>query len=287
MMKRIILVLVILLAITAAGVWVSYAPPAGFSALRNTTLFDNKVADWMLVGIAVVGLVFGAARGMLKKPSHISDGVVIRHGAGSFISHWGTAIGIFLAIASGLIMGMYFGFWALAPFAKTPGAVVAPENLHYFAVVFILFCAFFFVGDYLFGRNLKLLIPNGQDVTKGFIGKYMLRKPWTKEEKYLSSQKAAFVPYILIGLVILITGAVKVASHVWPLKSSLWGWATVIHDYFAAFIILFTIVHMAIIVVLGHWPAFWSWFTGTMKTHEVEHEHAVWYEELKTGRNKS
>jgi len=286
MMTRILLVLVILLAAAGAGIYLAYNPPAGLQAL-NASLFDNSSANWVLVGVAVLGLILGAARGMLKKRSTIHGDVVIRHGVGSFISHWGTGIGIFMAIASGLLMGMYLGFWTIGPFARVPGAVISPANLHYFAVVFILFGAFFFVGDYLFGRNLKLLIPNAEDVSKGFIGKYMLRRKWTREEKYLSSQKSAFVPYILIGLVILLTGAVKVASHLWPIKADYWGWATILHDYFALFIILYTIVHMGIIVMLGHWPAFFSWFTGTMKTHEVEHEHPIWYEELKTGRNKS
>ena len=286
MMTRILIVLVILLAVAGAGIYLAYNPPASFATL-GPSLFDNKSADWVLVGLAVGGFVLGALRGMFKKKSTIRDGVVIRHGVGSLISHWGTAIGIFMAIASGIILGIGLGFWTIGPFSKTPLAEVHPINFHYVAVVFILFCSFFFVGDYLFGRNLKLLIPNGEDVTKGFIGKYMLRRSWTKEEKYLSSQKAAFVPYILIGLVILITGAIKVTSHMFPIKADVTGWATVLHDYFAVFIVLFTIVHMGIIVVLGHWPAFWSWFTGTMNTHEVEHEHPIWYEELQTGRNKS
>jgi cytochrome b subunit of formate dehydrogenase len=286
MMTRILLVLVILLAAAGAGIYLAYNPPAGLADL-GPSLFDNDTAVWVLVGIAVLGLILGVARGRLKKKSTIRGDVVVRHGVGSFISHWGTGIGIFMAIASGLIMGMYFGFWTIGPFADTPRAIVSPVNLHYFAVIFILFGAFFFVGDYLFGRNLKLLVPNAEDVTKGFIGKYMLRRKWTREEKYLSSQKSAFVPYVLIGLVLLITGAVKTFAHVLPIQADFWGWATILHDYFAAFIILYTIVHMAIIVMLGHWPAFFSWFTGTMKTHEVEHEHPVWYEELKTGTNKS
>jgi cytochrome b subunit of formate dehydrogenase len=287
MLTRIILVLVILLAATAAGVFLAYNPPDSFTAMQNASLFDNATADWALVGVAAAGLILGAARGLLKKKSEIKGDVVTRHGVGSFISHWGTGVGIFVAIATGLLMGMFFGFWTIGPFASTPEAVVSPVNLHYFAVALILFSSFFFVGDYIFGRNPKLLIPNMDDVIKGFIGKYFLRRPWTREDKYLSSQKAAFVPYILIGLVVLITGALKVASHVWDLKASVWGWATVLHDYFAAFVILYTIVHVGLVVFLGHWPAFWSWFTGTMKTHEVEHEYPVWYEDLQTGTIKA
>jgi len=287
MLTRIIVVLVILLAATIAGIFLAYNPPDSFTAINNASLFDNVAACWALVGVAGVGFVLGAARGLLKKKSEIQRDVVTRHGVGSFISHWYTAFGIFLAIASGILMGMYFGFWTIGPFATTPQAIVAPLNLHYFSVVLILFGAFFFVADYIFARNFSLLIPNLQDVTKGFIGKYFLRRPWTREDKYLSSQKSAAVPYLLIGLVVLITGAIKVAAHIWPLSASIWGWATIAHDYFAAFMLLYTIVHVALVVLLGHWPAFWSWFTGTMKTHEVEHEHAVWYEDLQTKTNKS
>jgi len=287
MLTKIIAALVILLVATVAGIYLAYSPPASFTAINNASLFDDSVACWVLVGVAVAGFVLGAARGLLKKKSEIQRDVVTRHGVGSFISHWFTAFGIFMAIASGIIMGMYFGFWTLGPFATTPSAIVAPMNLHYFSVVLILLGAFFFVGDYLFTRNMSLLIPNLQDITKGFIGKYFLRRSWTREDKYLSSQKSAFVPYALIGLVVLITGAVKVAAHIWPLKATIWGWATIAHDYFAAFILMYTVVHVALVVFLGHWPAFWSWFTGTMKTHEVEHEHPVWYEDLQTRTNKS
>ena len=287
MLTKIIITLVALLVATAAGIYFAYCPPESFTAINNSSLFDNSTACWALVGVAVVGFVLGAARGLFKKRAELRHDVIVRHGVGSFISHWFTAFGIFAAIVTGILMGMYFGFWTIGPFATTPSAIVSPLNLHYFAVAMTLFGSFFFVGDYLFSRNPTLLIPNLQDITKGFIGKYFLRRPWTREDKYLSSQKSAFVPYILIGLVVLITGAVKVASHVWPVYAEIWGWATVLHDYFAAFTLMYTIVHVGLVVFLGHWPAFWSWFTGTMKTHEVEHEHPVWYEDLQTRTNKS
>jgi cytochrome b subunit of formate dehydrogenase len=41
---------------------------------------------------------------------------------------------------------------------------------------------------------------------------------------------------------------------------------------------------MSLIAFLGHWPAFFSWFTGTMPTDLVKHHHAVWYEELTGGK---
>lgn len=281
LLKKSLPVLAVILIALGVAAYLSY------TTLNGDSLFANQMASWALVAVAVVGFIAGTARGLLKKKASIQDGVVIRHGLGSFISHWGTALGIFAALASGLLAGVSLGWWTIGPFANTPGAIVAPLNLHYFAVALILFAAFFFAGDFIFGRDWTELTPNMTDVTQGFIGKYMLRRPWTKETKYLSSQKAPFVPYALIGIVILVTGAIKVASHIWPIQATVWGWATAIHDYFAVFILLFTLVHMGIVVALGHWPAFWSWFTGTMKTHEVEHEHPVWYEQLQSGTNKT
>jgi thiosulfate reductase cytochrome b subunit len=177
--------------------------------------------------------------------------------------------------------------WFLPVFAKTVTQVIPALNVHYFAVLMILFGGFFFGADYLATRDWTLLVPNMDDIIKGFIGKYMLRRKWEKEEKYLSSQKSAAMPYIAIGLVILVTGAIKVASHVWVVATAISGWATVIHDVFMVFIILFTLVHVSIIVLLGDWPAFRSWFTGTMSTKFVEHHHPVWFENLTTRTNKS
>jgi cytochrome b subunit of formate dehydrogenase len=214
---------------------------------------------------------------------------------GSFISHWATAFGIFALIYSGIMLGFFImngkSIWFIPVFAKTLEQVIPVLNVHYFAVLMALFGGFFFGADYIATRDWMLLIPNMQDVIQGFIGKYMLRRQWEKEDKYLSSQKGAFVPYAAIGIVMLITGAIKVAGHVWTgpngISASALGWATVIHDVFMVFIILYTLVHVGIVVALKEWPAFRSWFTGSMSTKFVEHHHPVWFEDLTTGTNKS
>jgi cytochrome b subunit of formate dehydrogenase len=210
---------------------------------------------------------------------------------GSFISHWGTAIGIFAAMFSGVMLGFFImngkSLWFIPVFTKTLGQVVPALNVHYFAVIMICFGGFFYVFDYIATRDWKIMLPNITDVIQGFIGKYFLKRKWEKEEKYLSSQKSAAMPYMLIGLVILISGAIKVAAHVWPVSASAWGWATVVHDIFMLFIIFYTLVHVGIVVGLGDWPAFRSWFSGTMTTKFVEHHHPVWYKSLTERTNKS
>ena len=289
MLKKTLLLTFVLLAALGVGIYFSY------TSLKDIPLFDNRNAQWGILASVVVGLILGVARGLLKKKNEIKGDLVTRHGLGSLISHWATAFGIFAAIYSGVMLGFFVmsgkSIWFLPVFAKTQGAVISALDVHYFAVLMTLFGAFFFCADYVATRDWILLIPNMQDVIQGFIGKYFLRRKWEKEEKYLSSQKSAAMPYFAIGLVILITGAIKVAAHVWTgpngISANVWGWATVIHDVFMVFIILYTLVHVGIVVALGDWPAFRSWWTGTMSKNFVEHHHPVWFENLTTRTNKS
>ena len=288
MLKKTLLLTFVLLAALGVSIYFSY------TSLKYN-LFDNRNAQWGILASVVVGLILGALRGMLKKKNEIKGELVTCHGLGSLISHWSIAFGIFAAIYSGVILGFFVmsgkSIWFLPVFAKTQGAVISALDTHYFAVLMILFGAFFFCADYVATRDWTLLIPNIQDVIQGFIGKYFLRRKWEKEEKYLSSQKSAAMPYFAIGLVILLSGAVKVAAHVWiganGISANVWGWATVIHDVFMVFIILYTLVHVGIVVALGDWPAFRSWWTGTMSKNFVEHHHPVWFENLTTRTNKS
>jgi cytochrome b subunit of formate dehydrogenase len=284
MLKKTLLLTFVLLAALGVGIYFSY------TSLKAIPLFDNGAAQWGIVAAAVVGLILGIARGLLKKRNEIKGDIVTRHGVGSFISHWATAFGIFVLIYSGIMLGFFImngkSLWFLPVFAKTLEQVVPALNVHYFAVLMTLFGGFFFGGDYVATRKTSLLIPNMRDITQGFIGKYFLRRKWDHEDKYLSSQKGAFVPYAGIGIVLLITGVIKVAAHVWPISANVWGWATVFHDVFMVFIILYTLVHVGLVVLLNHWPAFTSFFTGSMSTKHVEEHHPVWYEDLKTGKNR-
>jgi cytochrome b subunit of formate dehydrogenase len=285
MLKKTLLVLFALLAALGVGIYLS------FTSLKVNPLFENSIAQWCIIASVVVGLILGVARGLLKKKNAIKGEIVTRHGVGSFISHWATGFGIFVLIYSGVMLGFFImdgkSFWLLPVFSKTLEQVIPVLNVHYFAVLMTLFGGFFFGADYIATRDWMLLIPNMKDLIQGFIGKYFLRRKWDAEDKYMSSQKGAFVPFAAIGIVMLLSGAVKVAAHVLPISANVWGWATVIHDVFMIFTILYILVHVGMVVVLGHWPAFFSWFTGTMSTKTVEHHHPVWYEKLKTGKNKS
>lgn len=270
MWKKMLLIAVLLLGALGAGL-----------VLANTSeslLFDADAALWVIAGSAVLGFLLGAARAKLKGRAEIVDGIVMRHGGGSFFKHWGTAIGIFVLITSGILLGFLF----IPAQVDTTEAALFPLNLHFIGVVITLFGGFFFAADFLVSRNYSVLIPNFQDIIGGFFGKYFLRRKYLKEGKYLASQKAAFLGMATIGSVVLITGAIKVAGHFWEIKASVLGTATFVHDIAALLFILMLITHLVFVFALpAHWPTIKSWFTGKVTEEYVKEEHPVWYEELK------
>ena len=269
-----IILTIVLLAALAAGVVLSY------TVLKDLCLWDYPIGQYALIGVFVASIIAGALRAKLAKPSRIEGGVVVRHGIGSFIEHWYTAFGIFAAFVSGVILGLTLGFCLIGPFAHTAADVVAPLNLHYFAVILLTFGGGLFTTEYIFRGNIWYMVPKWHEVIKGFLGKYTYQNYWEEPDKYMASQKSAAVPYYLIGVVCFLSGAIKFGSHIITLNGLLVGLATMVHDYFALFIIFYTCVHVMIVVILGHWASFWSWWTFDMTFHETKHHFKIWYEKL-------
>jgi cytochrome b subunit of formate dehydrogenase len=136
-------------------------------------------------------------------------------------------------------------------------------------------------------RDWDRLIPNVKDIFQGMLGKYFLRREWTAETKYLSSQKVAALGMGAIGAVILITGAFKVASRIWDISADIWGWMTILHDVFTGLFILMLAVHIVLVLALkSHWPTLASWITGSVSRDYVEEHHPIWYQEITTGQQR-
>lgn len=269
MRKKVFLILVLFLAALGVGLY--------FANTSESLFFDT--APWAIAAAIVIGIVLGAARAMLKGKPEVVGGEVTRHGGGAFLEHWGTALGIFTLIASGILLGFLF----IPSFAKTSTEAVSPLNIHFIGLVITLSGGFYFLTDFMLSRDYSTLVPNINDITGGTLGKYLLRRKWYSEGKYLSSQKSAFLAFAFFGAVILGTGAVKVAAHIWPIQASVYSTATFIHDIFSLLFILLLIVHVLLVVALRHWKALKSWVTGRISEEYVKEEHPVWYEELKRG----
>lgn len=274
MKVRKLIILVLFLAALGAGIYYILAS----EELERAVLFDTAL--WVVPAAVALGIVLGAVRAKLKGKEAIVDGNVIRHGGGAFLEHWGTALGLFVLIASGILLGFLF----IPSQVKTLEGAFFPFNLHFIGIVVTLFGGSYFAADYLVSRKFMLLLAKPSDITGGFFGKYLLRRKWTAETKYLSSQKAAFLPWVILGGTLLVTGGIKLAWRVWPIQTGVLQWSTVIHDISALLFMLYLVVHILFVVLIpAHRVMFKSWITGKVPEEYVKEEHPLWYEELKKG----
>jgi cytochrome b subunit of formate dehydrogenase len=282
MRKKIYIIMGFLIALVALGIYSG----------RTGSSFGES--NDMLVRAIGYGILVGGIRAVIRPKSGMVDGKAIRHDAASFLEHWGTAIGIFILIVSGALIGFYFlqnipilksVALPLVAEGDTDAARVWATNIHFTGVFITLFCGFFFATDFALSRDYKKLIPNIKEIVDGTLRKYMLRKPYHNEGKYLASQKAAFLSFVFLGVVVLLTGFIKVAGYMWaatfPPTGGVVVWATYFHDISGLLFFLLVIVHVAMIVMLRHWPSLKSWVSGTMSEQHVKEEHPIWYEELK------
>ncbi len=262
-----------------AGLFVYLAGAIASSYLvlgSSTSLFNEKAAQWAVLGVVIVGIGLGTIRGITKRRGAIQGELVRRHGIGSFISHWYTAWGIFTLLGSGI----YMGFLISPSFSGSIDTSIPALNVHYFAMNLILFSGFFFLADWTVHRDWHYMSPTLKDFTHGFFDKYIEGEKWPYEDKYLSSQKDAFTGAALIGLIVLLSGATKFFSHVFNVPANIWGWATIIHDSFAALVIIYIGVHVLFVTGFGYWSEFFSWFTGVIPRKRVEEEFPIWYKKL-------
>lgn len=270
-MGKILLIMIVVLAVLTAGIFWANA--------SETLLFDTML--WAIVAASGLGFLLGAIRARLKGKEKIVGEEVIRHGGGAFLGHWGTAFGIFVLMASAFLLGFLF----FPSQVDTAEAVIFPLNLHFIGVVATLFGGFYFAADFLFTGNYSRLIPNNQDIMGGTLGKYLLKREWRAEGKYLSSQKAAFIGFAALGIAILITGVIKVSAHIWPIQANVLSATTYIHDILALLFILMLIVHVLFVLIFPeHRPAILGWFTGKVSAKHAKEAHPVWYEELEKNK---
>jgi cytochrome b subunit of formate dehydrogenase len=267
--KKVLFLMVVLLSVLGAGLFLAKT--------SELLLFDVDAALIAIAGSAVTGFLFGVARAKLKSKEKIENGEVKRHGGGSFIEHWGTAVGISVLVASAFLLGFLF----FPSQVGTAEEALLPLNLHFVGVVITLFGGFFFIGDFLASMKYNVWIPTFREIMGGFFGKYLLGRKWRNNGKYIASVKAAFLAFAVIGGTIVVTGAIKVAGHAWPIKASVLGTATFVHDIFALLLILMVVTHLMFLFVLPDpWVLIRSWFTGKVPEEFVKEGHTIWYEEL-------
>jgi cytochrome b subunit of formate dehydrogenase len=209
----------------------------------------------------VIGAVAGVIRAKLKlkKQATAADEYVPRHTVGSFMEHWGTGVGIIILVVSGALLssGRKVGLIFMPEFTRSR---IMALNVHYLGVFFTLIFGCYFLGDFLVSGGYKVLTPGLVDIWDGTLKKYLLRKKWNDRDKYLSSQKSAFLVFTILGVIVLVTGAIKTFYFILPIPLNR---TNNVHDIAAELLVLMLIIHILLTIVIpSHWRLFLSWFTG-------------------------
>lgn len=206
---------------------------------------------WLIASAAVLGIISGSYRGLkLNTVAQTPDYRVNRHTLDTFLEHWGTAAGILILIVSGFFM-------------RTGYSRIFSLNLHFLGLVTMLYFGSYFLAHFVVAKKYAYLLPRISDITGGTVKKYLLRAAWQEKGKYLSSQKSAFLVFALLGIGVLVTGAIKLASYYFGIPPSLNQSATRAHDVFAGLFVLMLLVHIIFgLAARSHRHLLKSLFTG-------------------------
>ena len=210
---------------------------------------------------------------------------VLRHSPIELAEHWLLAISGLLLIFSGFgELPMYKRYMV----TEIPGLGWAGDffinlKIHYLAgIVFISIMVFHALYHGWVGH--QGLIPRKGDVKASLITILSMlgfgEEP--KSDKYLPEQRLAYAYLGGVGLILVLTGVVKVIKNLpgVDLSPSLITWMTLIHTFATIFFLLGVLAHLAALIFKVNRPLVKSIFTGGVDLGYVQDRHTVWYDEL-------
>jgi formate dehydrogenase gamma subunit len=214
---------------------------------------------------------------------------VLRHSPIEVVEHWLLAI-------SGLIL-IFSGFGELPMYKRymvtqIPGLGWAGDffinlKIHYLAgIVFVSIMVFHALYHGWLGH--QGLIPRKGDV-KASCKTILCMLGFGEEDKmdkYLPEQRLAYAYLGGVGLVLVLTGMVKVVKNL-PgvyLSPTLITSMTLIHTFATIFFLLGVLAHLAALIFKVNRPLVKSVFTGEVDLGYVKDRHSLWYDELMKNR---
>lgn len=270
------LVLAAVVAIAAVFAWQrAYMP-------NNDLLFNRYW--WLVMVMPFVGLLLASVT-RRHDPEVVGD-KVLRHDDPAILEHWTHAFGTVILLVTGIAMGCLF-----IPNLLSETATNAMMNVHFVGVLLFLFGTTYWLGNAIQSPSrLREHFPDKHVVnyTIRHYGRMIGIKKYTMppEEKYLESERAAFIMAITVTAAMFVTGVIKTLAHVISLPDALMGPTTFLHDLFALIMVLFIIPHIFFAVFApGSFPLFISMMTGYLPLKNAQEDHAGWLQQLdKQGR---
>jgi cytochrome b subunit of formate dehydrogenase len=207
---------------------------------------------WIFLFAFIVGGIAGIIGARIKTAlnSRKTQNQPVRHSIDAIMEHWGTAVGIFILIVSGIQIHYYHGG-------------LPAVKLHFLGIFLTLLFGTYFLADFIVSRKFRTLVPNLKDIVDGTLKKYLFRFKFKETGKYLASQKASFLLFAIIGVIILVTGVIKLLFFYISIPFKLDEIATKVHDISALLFGIVLVVHILLAVGLhSNWPLLKSWLTG-------------------------
>lgn len=216
----------------------------------------------------------------------IKDGkAILRHSPIELIEHWVLALSGLLLIFSGFgELPMYKRYMV----TQIPGLGWAGDffinlKIHYLAgIVFVSIMVFHVIYHGWLGH--QGLLPQKGDFKASLVTILSMfgfgKEP--KSDKYLPEQRLAYAYLGGVGLILVLTGIVKVIKNL-PgvfLPPGLITAMTLTHTFATIFFLLGVMAHLAALIFKVNRPLTKSIFTGEVDIEYVKERHTVWYDEL-------
>jgi len=210
-------------------------------------------------------------------------GIVLRHSPVELAEHWLLAISGLLLIFSGFgELPMYKRYMV----TEIPGLGWAGDffinlKIHYLAgIVFVSIMVFHAL--YHGWLRHQGLIPRKGDVRASLITVLSMfgfgEEP--KSDKYLPEQRLAYAYLGGVGLILVLTGLVKVIKNLPGVyfSPSLITGMTLIHTFATIFFLLGVLAHLAALIFKVNRPLVKSIFTGKVDLEYAQDRHTIWYD---------
>jgi formate dehydrogenase gamma subunit len=212
-------------------------------------------------------------------------GTIPRHSPFELAEHWLLAISGILLIFSGFgELPMYKRFMVTQiPGLGWAGDFFVNLKIHYLSGILFV-SVMVFHGVYHGWLGHQGLLPKKGDVNaslKTILGMFGFGEE-PKSHKYLPEQRLAYAYLGGVGLILVLTGVVKVIKNL-PgvyLSPALITWITLIHTFATIFFLLGVLAHLAALIFKANRPLVKSIFTGEVDEGYVRDRHTIWYEEL-------
>jgi formate dehydrogenase gamma subunit len=210
---------------------------------------------------------------------------ILRHSPVELAEHWLLALSGLLLIFSGFgELPMYKRYMVTEiPGLSWAGDFFIQLKIHYLAgIVFVSVMVFHALYHGWLGH--QGLVPRKGDV-KASCKTILCMLGFGEEpkmDKYLPEQRLAYAYLGGVGLILVLTGMVKVIKNIpgVSLAPALIASMTLIHTFATIFFLLGVLAHLAALIFKVNRPLVKSIFTGEVDSGYVKNRHLAWYEEI-------